>query len=37
MRELIVSSNYIVFYRETPLLVEIVNVVHASRQWPLKR
>ena len=37
MRELIVSSNYIVFYRETPLLVEIVNVVHASRQWPPKR
>ena len=37
IRELIVSSNYIVFYRETPLLVEIVNVVHASRQWPPKR
>lgn len=32
MRELVVRSNYIVFYRESPELVEIVNVVHARRQ-----
>ncbi len=37
LRELIVQSNYIVFYRESPDLVEIVNVVHARRQWPPKR
>jgi toxin ParE1/3/4 len=34
LRELIVRSNYIVLYRESPELVEIVNVVHARRQWP---
>ena len=37
LRELIVKSNYIVLYRESPELVEIVNVVHARRQWPPKR
>lgn len=31
-RELIVRSAYIVLYRESPELVEIVNVVHARRQ-----
>lgn len=34
LRELIVRSNYIVLYRDSPELVEIVNVVHARRQWP---
>jgi toxin ParE1/3/4 len=34
LRELVVRSNYIVFYRESAELVEIVNVVHARRQWP---
>lgn len=34
MRELVVRSNYIVLYRETPALVEVVNVLHARRQWP---
>lgn len=34
MRELVVRSNYIVFDRESPELVEIVNVVQARRQWP---
>lgn len=29
--------NYIVFYRESPELVEVVNVIHARRQWPPKR
>ncbi|MCW8176384.1 type II toxin-antitoxin system RelE/ParE family toxin [Verminephrobacter aporrectodeae] len=37
LRELIVQSNYIVLYHESPELVEIVNVVHARRQWPPKR
>jgi addiction module RelE/StbE family toxin len=34
MRELVVRPNYVVFYRESAHLVEIVNVVHARRQWP---
>ena len=34
MRELVARSNYIVLYRETPELVEVVNVFHARRQWP---
>ena len=37
LRELIVRSNHIVFYRESPELVEVVNVIHARRQWPPKR
>ena len=37
LRELIVRSNYIMFYRESPELVEVVNVIHARRQWPPKR
>ena len=36
-RELIIRSNYIVIYRESPGLVEIVNVIHARRQWPPRR
>jgi len=34
MCELVARSNYIVLYRETPTLVEVVNVFHARRQWP---
>lgn len=34
MREMVVRSNYIVFYREAPELVEVANVIHARRQWP---
>ena len=34
MRELVVRPNYVIFYRESARLVEIVNVVHARRQWP---
>jgi plasmid stabilization system protein ParE len=34
MRELVVTSNYIVLYREGPHSVEIVNIIHARRQWP---
>ena len=34
MRELVVTSNYIVLYRDGPHSVEIVNIIHARRQWP---
>jgi toxin ParE1/3/4 len=34
MRELVFQRNYIVLYRETPQRLEIVNVLHARRQWP---
>jgi len=34
VRELVVRSNYIVIYRETPQLIEVVNVLHARQQWP---
>jgi toxin ParE1/3/4 len=34
MRELIVRTNYILFYRETLTVVEVVNAVHARKQWP---
>lgn len=37
MRELVIRGNYVMFYRETPTLIEIVNVVHARRQWPPER
>ena len=36
LRELVVRSNYIVLYRETPALVEVVNVLHARQQYPKK-
>jgi len=32
LREIVVTPNYIVLYRETPELVEIVNVVHTRQQ-----
>ena len=35
MREMVVRKNYIVLYRVTLALVEVVNVLHARRQWPL--
>jgi toxin ParE1/3/4 len=34
LRELVAHSNYLVLYRETAALVEIVNVVRARRQCP---
>ena len=34
MREMVVRRNYIVLYRETPELVEVVNVMHARQKWP---
>ncbi|MCM2479759.1 type II toxin-antitoxin system RelE/ParE family toxin [Serpentinimonas maccroryi] len=36
LRELVVRSNYIVFYRESLERVEVVNVIHARRQLPPK-
>ena len=37
MRELVARSNYIVLYRETPTLVEVVIVFHARQQWPTRK
>jgi plasmid stabilization system protein ParE len=34
LREMVVTANYIVLYRETPELVEIINVLHARQQFP---
>ena len=34
MREMVVRKNYIVLYRVTLALVEVVNVLHARRHWP---
>lgn len=34
LREMVVRPNYLVFYRVTSQSVEIVNIVHAKRQWP---
>ncbi|TAN50609.1 MAG: type II toxin-antitoxin system RelE/ParE family toxin [Methylococcaceae bacterium] len=36
LREFVVQRHYVVLYRETPELVEIVVIVHARRQWPPK-
>jgi len=33
-REMVVRANYIVLYRESATLVEIVSVLHARQQWP---
>jgi toxin ParE1/3/4 len=33
-REMVVRSNYIVVYAETPELVVILRVLHAAQQWP---
>ncbi len=34
LREIVVHPNYIVFYRVTTATIEVVNVVHAKRQFP---
>lgn len=34
LREMVVRPNCVLFYRESPELVEVVNVVHTRRQWP---
>lgn len=33
-REMIVRTNYIVVYAETPDTVAILRVLHAAQQWP---
>ena len=35
MREMVVRKNYIVLYRVTLAIVEVVNVLHARRHWPV--
>ncbi|MBV8603972.1 MAG: type II toxin-antitoxin system RelE/ParE family toxin [Pelomonas sp.] len=34
LREMVVRPNYLLFYRESAERVEIVDVIHARRQWP---
>lgn len=34
MREIVAHPNYIVFYRVTTTRIEVVNVVHARREFP---
>ena len=34
LREIIAHPNYIVFYRVTATCIEVVNVVHAYREFP---
>jgi plasmid stabilization system protein ParE len=33
--EMVVRKNYIVLYRVTLAIVEVVNVLHARRHWPV--
>lgn len=37
MRDMVVRANYVLIYRESPELVEVVNVVHARRQYPVRK
>jgi toxin ParE1/3/4 len=34
LREIVTHPNYIVFYRVTATCIEVVNVVHARREFP---
>jgi len=34
LREIVAHPNYIILYRVTATSVEIINVVHARRQFP---
>lgn len=34
LREIVVTANYVVPYRITPDAVQVVDVVHARRNWP---
>ncbi len=34
LRELVVHTNYIVFYRFDDVRVEVITVIHAHRSWP---
>jgi len=33
-REMVVWSNYVVVYDESPFIVRILRVLHAAQQWP---
>lgn len=35
MREIVTHPNYVVLYRVTATSIEVVNVVHARREFPL--
>ncbi|MHB1737256.1 MAG: type II toxin-antitoxin system RelE/ParE family toxin [Acidithiobacillus sp.] len=35
LREIVAHPNYIVLYRVTATCIEIVNVVHARREFPV--
>jgi toxin ParE1/3/4 len=37
MRDMVVRANYVLIYRETPELVEVVNVIHARREYPSRK
>jgi plasmid stabilization system protein ParE len=37
MREIVTHPNYIVFYRVTATCIEVVNVVHVRREFPISR
>ena len=34
LRELVVHTNYVVFYRFDDVRVEVITVIHAHRNWP---
>jgi len=34
LREIVAHPNYIVFYRVTAQCIEVVNIVHARREFP---
>jgi toxin ParE1/3/4 len=37
MREIVTHPNYVVFYRVTVTCIEVVNVVHVRREFPVGR
>lgn len=34
MRELVVHVNYVVVYRVTERAIEVINILHARREYP---
>ena len=35
LREIVVHPNYLVFYRVTPIAIEVVSIVHAKTNYPM--
>jgi len=35
-REIVVHSNYLVFYRVTATQIEVINIKHGMRQFPIR-